>query len=266
MNYTQEKFERAVITATNANADIYDIVSPRFLFTEMNISQVLTSPVPTEHKDIAALVEDMVYLKTFIDMIPEMDLVLTATGFGVVSNENVVPASADRVNRLKEMLTFRYEDLYDCVLLRLTKIEAWGESYNANSNIRFLFYLAEDLTGFFPTPHPHRSDIIKLNDKLFTSAKALMGIISPELYRRLLTRIRCGQCNDLDRELIELSKRFIAQHIADQTACTVDIMMLNRLLDDNLDEFTEYYNSSTYRAKIKQLYENQKTDRTFFFG
>ena len=36
--------------------------------------------------------------------IPSLDLILTPNGFGIVSNQNVVPASADRVKRLIDAL------------------------------------------------------------------------------------------------------------------------------------------------------------------
>ena len=46
----------------------------------------------------------IVVADAFHGALPSLDLVLTPNGFGIVSNNNVAPASADRVNRLGDAL------------------------------------------------------------------------------------------------------------------------------------------------------------------
>ena len=48
--------------------------------------------------------------------IPHLDLVLTDNGFGVVSNQNVAPASAERVNRLIQQVQQSLDDTIDELL------------------------------------------------------------------------------------------------------------------------------------------------------
>ena len=58
-------------------------------------------------------VTKLVCLRTYAEQIPELDLVLTPTGFGIVSNQNLAPASADRVKNLLQKVTNAYDDTYD---------------------------------------------------------------------------------------------------------------------------------------------------------
>lgn len=46
----------------------------------------------------------IVVFKAFADAIPSLDLVVTPTGFGVISTDSVAPASKDRIKRLLESL------------------------------------------------------------------------------------------------------------------------------------------------------------------
>ena len=63
--------------------------------------------------------------------IPSLDLILTPNGFGIVSNQNIVPASADRVNRLIESLLSNRDDLASDLLLKLAVTPSWQSSVQA---------------------------------------------------------------------------------------------------------------------------------------
>ena len=63
--------------------------------------------------------------------IPSLDLILTPNGFGIVSNQNIVPASADRVNRLIESLLSNRDDLASDLLLKLAVTSSWQSSVQA---------------------------------------------------------------------------------------------------------------------------------------
>ena len=60
--------------------------------------------------------------------IPSLDLILTPNGFGIVSNQNVVPASADRVKRLIDSLLANRDSLANDLLELLAKRSDWPDS------------------------------------------------------------------------------------------------------------------------------------------
>ena len=74
------------------------------------------------HARIAEVAEAMLHA------IPQLDLVLTPNGFGIVSNSNVVPASKERVERLLASLEKMRDDTLQ-VLLPLLAIEpTWADT------------------------------------------------------------------------------------------------------------------------------------------
>lgn len=55
-------------------------------------------------EDMKAIVKRIVVIHAFHNAVPSLDLVLTPNGFGVVSNQNIAPASRDRVQALRDSL------------------------------------------------------------------------------------------------------------------------------------------------------------------
>lgn len=60
--------------------------------------------------------------------VPQLDLVLTPNGFGVVSNTNIAPASKERVERLLLSLEKMRDDTLSILLPLLANTEAWATS------------------------------------------------------------------------------------------------------------------------------------------
>lgn len=60
--------------------------------------------------------------------IPRLDLFLTPNGFGVVSNQNVAPASKERVDRLLSSLEWERDRFAHQLLLSLAQLPQWRDS------------------------------------------------------------------------------------------------------------------------------------------
>ena len=60
--------------------------------------------------------------------VPSLDLVLTPNGFGIVSNQNVAPASRDRVARLITSLEASRDDCIEQLVAYLFRITDWYDS------------------------------------------------------------------------------------------------------------------------------------------
>ena len=76
----------------------------------------------TEVRDIAA---HIVVLDAFHDIVPSLDLILTPNGFGIVNNTNVVPASKERIDRLRATLIADRDKYIDLLLRELSAIAEW---------------------------------------------------------------------------------------------------------------------------------------------
>lgn len=69
-----------------------------------------------------------ILLTAFADAVPFLDLVVTPTGFGVVSTDAIAPASKERVERLIATTRQSAEDTLDLLLEHLRRYEQWRSS------------------------------------------------------------------------------------------------------------------------------------------
>lgn len=60
-----------------------------------------------------------------MNAIPSLDLVLTPNGFGIVSTQNVVPASKDRIERLINSVEAQRDSAIDELLFKLPSTSGW---------------------------------------------------------------------------------------------------------------------------------------------
>lgn len=69
-----------------------------------------------------------VVAEAMLHAVPQLDLVLTPNGFGIVSNSNIAPASKERVERLLLSLEKMRDDTLTVLLPLLASTEAWATS------------------------------------------------------------------------------------------------------------------------------------------
>ena len=79
-------------------------------------------------------------LKGFRQALPQLDLVVTPTGVGIVSNENVAPASRDRVDALCRQLDHDIDDTTDLLVEHLRDLPGWGATEQAAALMPTLLY------------------------------------------------------------------------------------------------------------------------------
>ena len=72
--------------------------------------------------------EKLVACHAYMTAIPSLDLVLTPNGFGIVSNQTVVPASRERVGALITSLESQRDAAIEALILRLSSRTDWQQS------------------------------------------------------------------------------------------------------------------------------------------
>ncbi len=132
---------------------------PLELFERIEDCIDLDTPPDTPEQELWQAIKRFVIAHAYASTIPHIDLVLTATGFGVVSNANLAPASSDRVERL--LLSVRNQAMmfFEEVLSQLRCFDLWRHSPLALS-FRSLFWHSRFLAKFgVPSP-----DIVLLKE------------------------------------------------------------------------------------------------------
>ena len=94
------------------------------------LSEAVLTELPTHNANNKLLhyARMAVVAEAMLHAVPQLDLVLTPNGFGVVSNTNIAPASKERVERLLLSLEKMRDDTTSVLLPLLTQETAWATS------------------------------------------------------------------------------------------------------------------------------------------
>lgn len=202
----------------------------------------------------------------FWDAMPQLDLVLTPTGFGVVSNANVAPASSERVQALRNQMRrqgLRYlEESLD--ILRLFDVPA--KSKLCGRFFRTLFWKSEHM-HVFGIPNPTFDDLTSKLPQIESAHTHLAKIISPEQLAALIRAEASASTTSLQSILISMCRVLCVYATGtDQALFNTQRLSILGFMDDHLADFPEYRDSDTYKAIHFQRYENKAEDPCFFFG
>ena len=106
MEITKSEFEAILSVATSSHVEVYEKVEPHFTasYDECKadvLGDVGTSAAEGENNEkLTVVVKQWVAIHAFLAVFRQLDLVLTPTGFGVVSSNQMAPASKQRVDAL----------------------------------------------------------------------------------------------------------------------------------------------------------------------
>ena len=212
-------------------------------------------------------------------ILPQLDLVLTETGFGVVGNGNIVPASQARVSALNDSLRQKASQAWDNLLLTLL-CTPWRDSDAAVGHVSSLVWLPTLCRRYGITASKEGDRLgVPVYDEEFDALRSSLAIaeakvatmISPELYDYLVEQERTSQEAHTTAValLIERSRRLIGALMKEDTHPRSVAPLSKRLLEtveQYREELPQYTSSRTYEARQMPSYENKKEDAIFFFS
>jgi len=202
----------------------------------------------------------------FWEAIPQLDLVLTPTGFGVVSNQNVAPASAERVKALRTQIRRQGLLYFEEALEELRRLGAPEKSPACARFFRSIFWKSAHL-HVFGIPQPTYDDLVAKLPEINRAQMALAKIISPELMAALISAEASASATPLQEILMSMLRVLCVYDIGGNP----ELWRSQRLavigfIEEHLDDFPEYRDSNTYQANHLKPYENKAGDPCFFFG
>ena len=267
MTIDKKTFESVVLSATSSTAHVFDMLQPHLEVTEQNLkSELFGSFDYTSVTGIEAIAIRLVCLRTYYEQIPHLDLVLTPTGFGVVSNENVVPASTDRVKELRKQVKAAYDDEYDDAILAMLGTD-WVKTPSGQIHTNSLFIAARDLRTYAGMPNAHRSDLLERLVQIAEAEEYIRRTISSEFFEVLLEGVRTKELSIEYRMLVHELKLAVAGWLHGNTnVLRMKLANIVNEMEKHIDDYPEYKNSEAYRVKHFERYQNGKDDTTYFFG
>lgn len=268
MEITQEIFNKYLPAFQDPNALVFDKMSA-YLEQEAQRLTALAVEDYLTTDELLSFSYKFVCTSAAYEAIPHLDLVATPTGFGVVSNQNVAPASRERVAALREQLRQQRSDAYDRLFLALIKDTAWRTTEAAVLVADTLLFLPCHLRRYGVTldgaPIYHE-EYMKMANRIDQAEAELEHLISPELYEKLVALQLADQRTADEQIAIEQSRLLIATAL-NNTNPHARHAIARRLLETvRKAGFEEYLNSATYAAQTFTPYQNEQQHPTFFFA
>lgn len=283
---TQDIFEHFVPSFATPNNGVFERIQD-MIETECwqlsNFADLVDIESNSECKEAA---QRYVCLRSAYLAIPSLDLVLSGSGFGVVSNSNLAPASPHRVAALRENLRREYGMAFDILVKELMRTK-WAGTIYAHRFFAHLFPSAVLLRNYGivledgGTPSTPE-DCKKVRPKLASIIADVEKVISPELVEVLTQFNRCDCANLHEQRYVHAMSedhrkyyRKLLHKVRETIAIGVGMkeynnrFFLNKLLDFvrvHEEIFIEYRDSPTAAAHRQKTYKNGKNDASFFFG
>ena len=280
---SQKEFEKFVPSLRDGGEEIYKGIKPYLQPAYWRLKNELK--VELMNNKCAPYFRRAVYATAAYNALPTLDLVATPNGFGVVSNQNIAPASKERVAALRESLRQYKSDCKDQCLERYYQEAQAGNTDQKElgskdyieippdtilrSGVIYSATVARENGITMPDGQPvYEEELRRLEYKLTAADVKIKKLICGRQYRYEMGAARFGE--KLDLMLRRLAAMYVMQ--ADRRAVKdYENEILDFMEEDpegtTAAERYQYYHASAQRELRKNpvRYENRKEDPTYFF-
>ena len=197
--------------------------------------------------------------------IPSLDLVLTPNGFGVVSNQNVAPASKERVDRLIGSLADYRDDCIANLLPLLSRESDWLGSVQASFFGETLFpdlAITDQAKGNgskWEKYLEHHSQVIDLEASLAEEW------LSPELMSALRSENLRGDLTAKRSEIVRQVKAQVVGYLRSGSFNSRRLADIANRIRENEDDFPEWHQSETSKLFAPPVFRNEKNSKGYWF-
>ena len=264
-----------VVTTVEGENPLYDKVQAWLITAEQWVSDRFTGTSVLDA--IAAAPGTTIWQQTALlimseamrQAIPSLDVVLTPNGFGIVSNQNVAPASKERVERLIESMSAG-RDLYaDYLLESLVERQDWQQSAQRAWLCETLLQSPRDaeLGVYGPEWTGNRWDaFLELRDRARNIEAAIAEKwVSESLMGRLRLSLRSPGAPHDDVTLALRVRDCVFIELKGEPR---NHRMLDRIVNyvrQQPEEYPEWAESETARLFDPPVFRNKKDSKGYFF-
>lgn len=259
---TRDQFEHYVPAFAAPDSQTFDRLSGFLTTAEAEATERFGDSLPDD-----PLRPHWICLSAAAHAVPHLDLALTPTGFGVVSNTHTVPASPARVEALLKELRFRLTSVGDALTVKLTRTD-WNTSPSAYRIYSVLLYCPTECR-VYGVPCHSDEDYTALLPQLTEADRQIGNCISPELLEEVLTAMRTGRsCTPVWQSLAHRMKRTAARIVRPEGRTETGLQDLKRFVQQHAaTDFHLYLTTATAAAdEVQRQRTPQDHPNAFFFG
>lgn len=268
------------LTTAKGEVPLYDKMVPFLSATEEWLADNITSEaVLTAIGDLEVshpariLTCQIIAYDAFYRAIPQLDVILTPNGFGIVSNSNIAPASKERIERLMASLLEHRDRLLMHLMPLLTAFDGWTESEQGRFFSATMFPNME-VTLRFPKLSGSRWEkylalrdaVIPVEEFFATQylSKELLEVLRSEvLTRRYRSTAHKTVCRIL--QAVEIRCLLSGDPTASMHFEHDALFDIVNSIRNHPEEFPEWHASATAQLYDPAVFENKKDSLGYWF-
>lgn len=234
---------------------LYEACGRYFGKAERTLERIV--PSCTQYVSAYMLIAEYVCYKSMLTALPQLDIVLTRTGFGVVSNSTLAPASRERVDALsKQLAEAAAETVYtllDVLFMEPDYVRTCERYSLLDVPSAYTAYVADDPSGYLSS-RPRRKDI--------------MNRLSRRISRRQVDALIYASAVPSEseplQEAVSMARAWESAVLCEQCSAEELLCELEAYMESRPDTFAGYLESAEYRSR-KDTYENSAGSSAYFF-
>ena len=269
---TKTDLEKAVPAAQEPSGSIFEVMEDAINNEVANIESEVLGDVGAQAVEagtdtiLVQTVKRLVCVRAFLGEMRSLDLVLTPTGFGVVSTNDTAPASKQRVDALDGQLRRNERLLFGTLLERLFRVPGWSTQPQRQWQVQTLFFSIQMLEKYAGVNHPKPEDWDVAVPVMLTADMFLRKHLGNAYMDKLIQQLTGNVITTENAPIIMLCQQYIGACIAQNTRLREETYMriINRLEAD-LSLYPTYADGEGYRLNHYKPYENHAEDSAFHF-
>lgn len=212
------------------------------------------------------LLSVIIVSEAFRQAVPSLDLVLTANGFGIVSNTNVVPASKERITRLVDSLESTRDDAISSVLPYLDKLDGWANTEQQTWFKATLFPMPSMIVKLGYTTKIWHSYLSVLNQLSVVETEIAEQWLSPE-YMQLLRSYGLNEsaAPAPDRRILDGVRRAVLSAVKNSRLPVPLLDSLVNYIIGHPEEYQVWHDSDTAKLFNPPVFVNKKESHGYFW-
>ncbi|MBO4977279.1 MAG: hypothetical protein J6C67_00990 [Muribaculaceae bacterium] len=220
----------------------------------------------TDSNEIKIICSRLVVADALRRAIPSLDIVLTPNGFGVVSTQNLAPASKPRVDRLVGSMLAHRDDCIAALLPELVGASKWLTSPQADFFGSTLFPDLGIVDAVGGATGSKWEKYLELRPQVIDLEASLAEEwLSPELLSALRSENLRGDLTEKRSVIVRQVKAQILGYLKSGSFSSRRLADIVNRIRENKDDFPEWHRSETAKLFAPPVFRNEKKAKGYWF-
>lgn len=220
----------------------------------------------TDSNEIKIICSRLVVADALRRAIPSLDIVLTPNGFGVVSTQNLAPASKPRVDRLVGSMLAHRDDCIAALLPELVGASKWLTSPQADFFGATLFPDLDIVDAVGGATGSKWEKYLELRPQVIDLEASLAEEwFSPELMSALRSENLRGDLTEKRNVIVRQVKAQILGYLKSGSFNSRRLADIVNRIRENKDDFPEWHRSESAKLFAPPVFRNEKKAKGYWF-